>query len=135
MPETQKEENAPDDIDINPTKKSRFARMIDWANVNVPGNPASNLARFIAKSSYEREKSKQSRNKDACAQHKKILKVPTGDWYDDPGSADVLGIDMPTTNVKQHTRITPKTRQLKLIKKYQRSSKKFPESCKKISRE
>jgi len=135
MPRSEKKENSPDTIDINPTKKSRTARMIDWANKNAPGNPASNLARFIATSSYNREKSKQSRNKDACAQHKKILKTPSGEWYDDPGSADVLGIDMPTQDVKQHTRITPKTRQLKMIKKYQRSSKKFPESCKKTSRD
>ena len=135
MPRSEKKENSPDTIDINPTKKSRTARMIDWANKNAPGNPASNLARFIATSSYNREKSKQSRNKDACAQHKKILKTPSGEWYDDPGSADVLGIDMPTQDVKQHTRNTPKTKQLKLIKKYQRSSKKFPESCKKTSRD
>lgn len=114
---------------IEEPDKSLVARAIDWANENAPGNPATNMARFIGKFNYDTEKSSLSKKKDGCARNKKIIKGVTGSWYDHPGSADVLGIDVPSVKVNEHTRINKKTGALIRVKTYYRSSKKFPDTC------
>lgn len=131
MPKHKKNATSQKKDAIIPSKKSLAALSIDWANKYAPGPLANNMARFIGKFNYDNEKSELSKKKDACTQNKKVLKGVTGDWYDHPGSADVIGIDMPSTKVKEHKRRDPKTGKLKTIKTYYRSSKNFPRTCKK----
>lgn len=109
-------------------EKSTAAETIDWARNLLPGDdPLDSLARSIAVAGYAL-RSKRSRASDKCAQNKIVLKGPTGDWFDNPGSADVLGIDMPTIKVKEHTRTLKSGKTVK-VRKHARKGKKFPENC------
>jgi hypothetical protein len=110
--------------------KSIIARTIDWANENVPGPAANNMARFIGKFNYNAEKSEISKKRDACSKHKKVSKIVTGAWYDDPSIMDVKDIDIPTTTVEEHTRINPKTGALITVRMHHRVTNKFPKGCK-----
>lgn len=104
-------------------------RAIRFANEYVPGPPDKNMARFVGKFYYNLEKSESSKKKDACEINKKIIPYPTVEWFQEPGSADVLGIDAPGTHVKAHNRIT-KSGKLTRVKGYYKKSKKFPGHCK-----
>lgn len=93
--------------------------------------PIDTLPRTIGKLRHAL-RPKKNKKRDDCAKHDVVEKEVTASWFGEPGSADVKGIDIPSSIVHEHFRVRPTTGQKDVkVRRHYRLKKKFPDFCKK----